>query len=220
MKRCDPKQPPPRPVVIFAVQAFLLALLIGHLPSPKAHFPAFFHAQAGPLLSFLTGHPLRFEVPDAVTLEGVDTTLKGYAYGSVRPVWISQFSVVRIGYWPAAVLVAMILSTPLTPLRKWMALAVGLLCLDLFTLGRVGIEVMYAYYEVLHGLGQAVRGPLHLLLRVGSESLTASIPSVAAVLSIWVLVADPRHTLDVGSLRRRFSGRPAACRKPGDPMIR
>jgi hypothetical protein len=123
--------------------------------------------------------------------------------------------VVRIGYWPAAVLVAMILSTPLAPLRKAFALFAGLLLLDLVTLGRVAVEVAYAYYEALHGLGQGARGALHLLLRVGSESLTANIPSVAAVLSIWVLVANPRQTLDMSFLRQHVLRRPASSAVAG-----
>ena len=88
----------------------------------------------------------------------------------------------------------------------------GLLLLNLVTLGRIGIEIAYAYYEVERGPGQAAQGVAHFLLRVGSESLTASIPSAAAVLLIWVLVATPRRALDATSVRWLFGlGAPAAA---------
>ena len=49
-----------------------------------------------------------------------------------EPPWQSFFSVGRIGYWPSALLVAMLLATPLAPLRRLCAVAIGLALLDLF----------------------------------------------------------------------------------------
>ena len=56
---------------------------------------------------------------------------------------------------------------------------------------------------------------LHLLLRVGSEALTATIPSLAAVLVVWVLVARPRQVLDLAVLRRVLGQPPPRAADPG-----
>ena len=45
---------------------------------------------------------------------------------------------------------------------------------------------------------KAAPGAVPLLLRVGSESLTATIPSAAFVLVCWVVLANPRRTIDLG----------------------
>ena len=204
MKRSGPRRIRRSSIPLFAAQALALALLIGHWPSPKRHYPAFLHAQAAPVLSWATGHPVGLRAPQVDGPGDVDTVMKGYAQGSIHPLWVSRFSVTRVGYWPSAVLAALILATPLAPLRRAAALLGGLLLLNLVTLGRLGVEIAYAYYEVEHGPGQAAQGAAHLLLRVGSESLTASIPSAAAVLLIWVLVAGPWRALDATSVRKLF----------------
>jgi hypothetical protein len=205
-------------IPLFAAQALALALLIGHWPTPKQHYPAFLHAHAAPILSWATGHPVGLRGPQSGEPADVDTVMKGYAHGSIHPLWVSRFSVTRVGYWPSAVLAALILATPLAPLRRAAALLAGLVLLDLVTLGRLGIEIAYAYYEVGHGPGQAAQGAAHFLLRVGSESLTATIPSAAAVLLIWVLVANPRRALDLASVRA-FLGLDAAAAAPPDEGV-
>jgi hypothetical protein len=212
VKRSGPGRIRPSSIPLFAAQALALALLIGHWPSPKRHYPEFLHAHAAPILSWATGHPVGLWAPESDDPGDVDTVMKGYAHGSIHPLWVSRFSVTRVGYWPSAVLAALILATPLAPLRRSAALLGGLLLLNLVTLGRLGVEVVYAYYEIEHGPGQAAQGVVHFLLRVGSESLTASIPSAAAVLLIWVLVASPRRALDVASVRALFGlGAPDAA---------
>ena len=212
MKRSGPGRLRPSSIPLFAAQALALALLIGHWPSPKRHYPEFLHAHAAPILSWATGHPVGLWAPESDDPGDVDTVMKGYAHGSIHSLWVSRFSVTRVGYWPSAVLAALILATPLAPLRRSAALLGGLLLLNLVTLGRLGVEVVYAYYEIEHGPGQAAQGVVHFLLRVGSESLTASIPSAAVVLLIWVLVANPRRALDVASVRGLFGlGAPDAA---------
>ena len=37
---------PPKPVLLFAIHALVLALLIGYWPSPRAVYPGLFRAQA------------------------------------------------------------------------------------------------------------------------------------------------------------------------------
>lgn len=210
MKRSDPKPIRPRPVLHFALLALALALLLGSWSAPRGHYPALFHDHATPILAAVTGHPVLLESPEPNDAHLGDTLMKGYLPGIFRPAWTSQFSVVRIGYWPSLALVALLLATPLAPPRRVLAVAAGLLLLDLVVLGRIALEIAYAYFEAAHGAGQAAQGLVHLLLRVGSESLTATIPSAAAVLLIWVLLANPRRSLDIGALRALLGFAPAA----------
>jgi hypothetical protein len=196
-----PSPTPSKSVVVFAAHALALTLLIGFWPTPRSLYPAGFHALGNALLGRGEVPWARFRAPAAETGE-IDTVMQGALAGFDEPVWTSRYSAIRFGYWPTAALAAFVLSTPMGPARHLGTLVAGLGLLQLLTLGRVGVTAAYAYYEVAHGPGAPVRGPLHLLLRTGSESLTASIPSTALVLVVWVLVARPRRTLDLGVLRR------------------
>jgi hypothetical protein len=216
VKRSDPKPIRPRPALHFALLALALALLLGSWSAPRTHYPALFHAHATPILAAVTGHPVLLESPEPIDARLGDTLMKGYLPGFFRPAWTSQFSVTRIGYWPSLALVALLLATPLAPLRRALAIAAGLLLLDLVVLGRIALEIAYAYFEAERGPGQAAQGLVHLLLRVGSESLTATIPSAAAVLLIWVLLANPRRSLDIGPLRAFLGRAPAGPAAAGE----
>jgi hypothetical protein len=193
----------------------VLTLLMGFWPTPKSLYPSGFHALGNALLGRGDVPWARFAGP-AVEEGEIDTVMQGALAGLDEPAWTSKYSAVRIGYWPCAALAAFVLSTPMSPVRHLGSLLVGLSLLQLLTLGRVCVTAAYAYYEVAHGPGAPARGPLHLLLRTGSESLTASIPSAALVFVVWVLVARPRRTLDLGILRRLL-GLPVsgAARGPG-----
>jgi hypothetical protein len=99
------------------------------------------------------------------------------------------------------VLVAMLLATPLRPLRRVAAVGIGLVLVDLFTVSRIAVEIAYANYQLSHGLDGPAHGPVAVLLRVGSESLTATIPSAAFVLVCWVALARPHRSIDLGAIR-------------------
>jgi len=192
---------PPKPLLRFAAQAIALALLFGLWPSPRNAYPALFHAHANTLLAALDTPHVRLAAPEPGALAGTDTAMRGAPSAGADTAWESSFSVTRIGYWPSVALAAMLLATPLAPLRRALAVAGGLVLVDLFTLARIGIEIAYASYEVAVGPGGPARGLVHLLLRVGSESLTATIPSAAFVLVCWVALADPRRTIDLSAAR-------------------
>lgn len=196
-----PSPTPSKPVVVFAAHALALTLLIGFWPTPRSLYPVGFHALGNALLGRGEVPWARFIEPAVVNSE-IDTVMQGAHAGLDEPIWTSQYSAIRIGYWPSAAVAAFVLATPMGPARRLGSLVAGMGLLQLLTLGRVCVTAAYAYYEVAHGPGAPVRGPLHLLLRTGSESLTASIPSAALVFVVWVLVARPRRTLDLGILRR------------------
>lgn len=194
-------QPRPKPVVAFVLQAIALTLLIGVWPTPRDAYPALFHAHANAVLGWLETPHVRLGPPAPGSDIPTDTVMTGAPHAGAEPSWRSWFSVHRIGYWPSAALLAMLLATPLPPARRALAIVSGLGLLDLLTLGRIGVEIAYASYELAHGPGAPARGALHLLLRTGSEALTATIPSVAFVFVCWVLVASPWRTIDLSALR-------------------
>jgi hypothetical protein len=198
---------PPKPLHWFAAHAIALALLLGFWSAPRDAYPAIFHAHANALLAGLATPHVRLAAPGPDSLAGTDTAMRGAPRAGAEPAWESSFGVVRIGYWPSAALAALLLATPLAPLRRALAVAAGLALVDLFTLARIGVEIAYASYEVAHGPGGPTRGLAHLLLRVGSESLTATIPSAAFVLVCWVVLARPLRTIDL-SAARAWIGQP------------
>ena len=182
--------PQPKPVLLFAAHALALTLLIGLWPTPRAAYPGLFHAHANALLH---GGEVRLEPPPAESDPGIDTVLVG-------PAWRSSFSVERLGWWPSAALIALLLATPLTPLRRAAAALAGLAGLDAFALARIAVEIAYANAAVAQSSGAPPSRVLEVLLRIGSESLTASIPSAAAVLVCWVVLARPRRAIDLAPL--------------------
>jgi len=192
--------PPPKPAAAFAVHALLVALLIGLWPAPRDAYPALFHAHANALFAALGAPELRLEAGEASGVE-TDTLLRSLPPGAQEPEWRAWFGVVRIGYWPSVALVALLLATPLRPARRALAVLAGLALVDAWTLGRIGVVIGYAGYELAHGPGGPAQGVLHLLLRAGSESLTATIPSAAFVLVCWTLLAQPQQTLDLRAVR-------------------
>jgi hypothetical protein len=199
--RASRPSPPPKPPGLFVAHALALTLLIGFWPTPRGAYPAVFHVHANALLGFLEAPHVRLEVPAPESEVRTDTVMVGAPHAAADAAWHSWFSVRRIGYWPSAALLAMLLATPLSPLRRAIAILTGLALLDAFTLGRIGLEIAYASYELAQGPGSPAQGPFHLLLRVGSESLTATIPSVAFVFVCWVVVASPWRSIDLTAAR-------------------
>lgn len=202
MKRTDPSRVRPKPVVGFALQAIVLTFLLGNWSTPRELYVPLFHAHANWAFATLSSVPVELRPPSPGAKLGTDTIMYARPEPGKAPVWSSWFSAQRIGYWPIAALVAMLLATPLTPGRRALAALMGIGLLDALTLGRIGVEIAYANYEWSHGPGEAARGPLHLLLRTGSESLTATIPTVACIFGVWVAVASPWRTIDLAAARK------------------
>ena len=203
--------PPPKPLALFALHALLLTALIGLWPTPRQAYPQWFHSRASAWFGAFGVEELRVE-PSAEA--GTDTRLTRLEQG--QPLWQSRFSVERLGWWPSAALAALLFATPLSAARRGVALLAGLVLLEAFSLGRLGVEVAYLDLEAALGPGGPPRGPGHLLLRIGSESLTASIPGAAAAFVCWVLVARPRDRI-VWRLGGASERRPAESSPPPGP---
>ncbi|HEX5065855.1 MAG TPA: hypothetical protein VFY49_07060 [Myxococcota bacterium] len=197
--------PQPKTIALFAVQAFLLALLIGWWPTPRALYPPLLRAQAEPLLAAATHDSLTLR-PAEPTLEGADTVMEAREAGLPKPRWRAELSFLRLGWWPTAVLAALVLATPMSGRRRALALLAGVLWINAYVLMRLFAEVAYADYEALRPGAESV-GVAHALLRSGAEILEANVVLVAVVLLAWVALARPAQGLDTRSLRRLLPAR-------------
>jgi len=198
-----PAQLRPKPIHWFVAHAIALSLLLAWWPTPRAIYPALFQAHANAVLGRLASPAVRF-APGTVA----DTDMVvAVPRAGPRAAWQSSFSVVRIGYWPSAVLLAMLLATPLSARRRAMAALTGLVLVDLSVLARIGIEIAYLRQRSPEP-DAAVHGAVSVLLGVGSESLTATIPSAAFVLVCWVALAKPWRALDLAPARAWIGAAP------------
>jgi hypothetical protein len=186
------------------VQALLLALLIGWWPTPRALYPPALRAQAGPLLGAV-GVTLR---PGAGA-EGDDTVMERAWVGGRAGGWEAQLSLMNLGWYPTAALVALVLATPMSARRRALALGAGVLWIELYVVLRLFAGVLYADYEARVGPGTPLSGALHLLLRSSAAVLEANVVLVAVVLLAWVVLAKPGAGLDTRPLRRLLGARRA-----------
>ena len=202
-----PDPPRPKPVAVFAAQAFLLALLLGWWPTPRALVPPLLRAQVAPLLDAGIAGALTLR-PSDPNIDGVDTLMEATDEGARAPRWRAELSLLSLGWWPFAVLAALVLATPMHVGRRAFALAAGFLWIEGYVLLRLYAEAAFADYEAKMGPGGALAGPLHALLRSGAEILEANVVLVAVVLIAWVVLARPARALDASALRRAVPARP------------
>lgn len=191
----------PKPVALFVLHALVLTLLLGYWPTPRELYPALLHAQANAFYGDRAGVRLRPAPLERYELR--DTVMEGLEPGSDAPRWRARFDTLGMGYWPSVTLLALLLATPLSTRRRLLGCAAGLLWIDAFALGRIGIEILRASAEVASGTptASAAAGEV-LLLRTTSEVLNSNIVTIAVVLLAWVGAAAPRRSLALGGIAR------------------
>jgi hypothetical protein len=195
-----PDLPRAKSIGVFAAQAFLLSLLIGWWPTPRDLYPPFLRAQAGALVGGLSGGAVTLRAEEGA-VDGVDTVMEEMPPGERAPRWRAELSLLRLGWWPSAVLAALMLATPMTGRRRALSMLAGFLWIELYVLLRLFAEIAYADREALSP-GGPLTGPLHALLRTAAEVLEANVVLVAVVLLAWIAIARPARVLDARSLRR------------------
>ncbi len=192
---------PPKPVLLFASHALVLALLIGFWPSPRAVYPGLFRAQARAV--FGAGEPpaLTLRKATGASLDEKDTFVEAFDGEAAEPSWRLSISAVRLGYWPSAVLVAMLLATPMRARRRLLAIGLGVAWLHVFAFGRLELEILRAFAELAQGSTAEATGSLPAY-RAVSEVMNSNIVVISAVFLGWVAVASPRRALEMSSLTR------------------
>lgn len=192
---------PPKPILLFAAHALALALLLGYWPSARDLYPGVFRAAAGAVLG-AAGDDLVLRPGVQRGAAAADSFLEGYAGETPDPEWRVTFSTLRMGYWPFAVLAALLFATPMPARRRAVALALGLLWIGAFALVRLVLEMHRAETELAHGGAKAAEEGSVLLYRSASEVLNSNIVVIAAVLLAWVVLANPQRVLRMGGLAR------------------
>jgi hypothetical protein len=203
----SPKPLPRKPIALFAVQAFLLSLLIGWWPTPRALYPELVRVHVGPLLDATSSQHVALRANPGDAADG-ETVMEGFRQGERTPRWRAELSTLHIGWWPTAVLLALVLATPMRTRRRLFALGAALLWVEAYLLIRLAAGAAYAGYEARFGPGEPPSGAAHALLRTGAEVLEANGVQIAVVLIGYVVVARPAGALDTRSLRR-WMPRPA-----------
>src|SRR5258706_4157306 len=197
----------PKPLHWFLVHALAWVLAIGLWPAPRVAYPALFHAHANALLAWIEVPSVHLASPAPGSDPTVDTVMTGALHAGAEAQWESSFSVAQIGYWPAVAFAALLLAAPASALRRAVSLVLGLALLDLVTLVRIALEIAYASDALAHGPDAPAQGLAHVLLRVGSDSLTATIPSAAFVLVCWVIAARPWRAIDLRAAQTWIAAR-------------
>lgn len=183
-----------KPLDVFVLQAAALGLLLLFLPGMDGVYPTAFNAHANVLFqSFGEKRHLRFKtLPPESRNDRADSRMNGYGRHSDRPQWRLIYRITSRGWWPTAILIGLLVATPLPWLRRIGTLLAGLLILDALILARLASMAV-----MLYGASEPVpverwvraRGPL-------TESFNSWVPPVASVLLAWVAVARPSSTID------------------------
>jgi hypothetical protein len=213
--RARPKR---KPIALFAVQAAVLGLALLFLPGVRHVYPRVFNEHANLVFHWFGDHrEVRFKtLPPGTRKDGSDSRMSGYGPGYSKAQWRLIYRIQSRGWWPTAMLIGMVLATPLALRRRLIALVGGVLLLDGTLLLRIAVtaETMF---------GASGPRPDALATRVLDpviESFNSWVPPTVCVLLSWVVVARPSRTIDVrggwvaGLLRR--GARPADAPDPGE----
>jgi hypothetical protein len=203
-----------KPLLQFALHGLLLALLLGYWPTPREIYPDFLRSQARVLYGM--GEEPRVKL--GATVAGAmreDSVMEGYTPGDPAPSWRVEFSALKLGYWPSAVMLALLLATPMTTRARCIAAAIGLLWLHVFALGRLGLGAWLGFQELAQGPGAEV-GAAILAARTGLEVLNSNIVVIASVFFAWVILGRPFEHLSLGRLGEAFGSGPGAS-PPANP---
>lgn len=193
---------PPKPVLLFAAHALVLALLIGFWPSLRDVYPPLFRAGAAALLARGDPPDVRVRAGTPRGREVTDTFVEGVPPDAEKPSWRLSFSTIRMGYWPSAVLVALLLATPMEARRRALSVLAGVAWIGAYAGVRLSLDVVRAQAELAGGGAEATAEGSILYLRTASQVLGSNIFEIAVVLLAWVVLANPQRVLRLGGLAR------------------
>jgi hypothetical protein len=134
--------------------------------------------------------------------ETTDTFVEAFEPEEPIPVWRLAFSTIRMGYWPTAVLCALLFATPMPALRRAWALVAGVAWVCAYAGLRLRLDVLRADVELARGGAEAAVEGSIVDLRAASEVLGSNILEIAVVLLAWVVLANPQRVLRLGALAR------------------
>jgi hypothetical protein len=194
------------------VQAAVIGVALVFLPGVSQVYPKLFNDHANLVFQwFGEGRQVRFKtLPEGSRKDGSDSRMSGFGPQHSRSEWRLIYRIQSRGWWPTAMLIAMILVTPLPLRRRIGALLAGIVLLDVLLLSRLAATagVMFgASGPRPDELYQRLFGPV-------VESFNSWVPPAMSVLFTWVVVCRPATAIDVraGWITSLFGrgGRPPA----------
>jgi len=133
----------------FGLLYFVVLMLI----APARFYPPAFRFVANRCLGSFGAHRIAKYEPYADPTGMRDTQVSVGSDASGVPVWPSSLAIntVREGYAPAAVLVALVLASPISWRERAWSMAIGLAVIHLFVAVRVVTAVLYGFSRVVVG---------------------------------------------------------------------
>jgi len=210
-----PATPPERaarkPLASFALHVAFATLLFSLLPSLDSVYGYAFK-QAGNAAFGSLGRGLRVDyawVPPGERSTPGEIAMTGHIPGRERELWSSSYSVRDRGYQPTALLIAMILSTPMSRRRRLAASVGGALALNAFFLAQSGLLAASSFAAASPDL-IALGTPLAAAFPVVKAFFGSPIVRYSAVFATWAVTSQPTRGLDVDAaadwLRSRVRG--------------
>lgn len=178
----------------FVLALFLYVLLILPWPGVREGYRALYQTTGQALFGrFGAEGRVRYEVRPDDELYDLDVVLGKRGVGEVP----AKMDTRRVGYVPVAVIVALVLATPVPWGRKWRALAWGFVLVNLFVVFRSTLQLLYLYgnpspvrlYE-LSPFWEAMLARTYELFFV-APACTSVVPAL-----VWVAVTFRREDIN------------------------
>jgi len=200
--------------------AFLLALLSALSSGSREVYARAFHSAGNASFGSLgEGRSVRFKWAEpAERKDSADTRMLGRQHGHIQYRWRVIYSSHRRLFWPSVTLVALILATPMTNRRRFVALPVGLVLFNAFFLLEVYGLSMALFGAVAAGGDTSWVGRSGL--PVAQALFNSPITNFSAVFFLWAWLAQPARGIDleaINGLIRRLMGSPPPQNPPPPP---
>lgn len=192
-----------KPVQTFALHACFLTVLFWVMPALDAVY-AFGFKSAGNALFGQLGSDLFVEyswIPPGERTSMGEIEMVGRVVGFDRLAWESSYEVRNRGYAPSAMLLALMLATPMNRQRRVFGSIIGLAALNLFFVGQTGLLATTAFAAANASLVPAGEW-LASSVEIVKQFTGQPIPRYAAVFATWALFAAPARGLDLGPVNQ------------------
>ena len=195
--------PERKPIQTFALHACFLTLLFWVMPAFDAAY-AFGFKSTGNALFGQLGSNLLVEyrwIPPGERDSMGEMEMVGRVIGVDRLAWESRYEVRNRGYAPSAMLLALMLATPMSRKRRVFGSVAGLIALNLFFVGQTGLLATTAFAAANASLvpaGESLASSVEIVKQFTGQP----IPRYAAVFATWALLAAPARGLDLGPVNQ------------------
>ena len=191
-----------------------LLLCAAVVPGLQDGYPTLFHAQANLLFSAGGGlggdRAVRFSWPDPVAERATsgarhggsgasDTRMVGYDRTHVDPRrFEAEYRIAPRGFWPLALVGALMLATPLPWGRRWALVLLSGVVVSCFTLAQAGLLAFTSFGLADHGGADWERAA-----RVAQSLFNSERPPLLVAVLVWAVAARPGRYLDARSVLSR-----------------